>query len=309
MNPQSKIKRPKRTVDGVLLLNKPQGGSSNQILQRVKYLFQAKKAGHTGALDPLASGLLPICFGEATKFSQFLLDADKQYDVVMKLGERTTTSDAEGEVISAKAVPVVSKKVITSLFNDFLGEQEQVPSMYSALKYEGKPLYYYARKGIQVPRKSRSITIFSIDVAHVSEDSVSFSVHCSKGTYVRTLVDDFGEKLGCGAHVTYLHRTKVGPYDLDETINMECLQALLDRDGLNAVDQYLLSVDTPLLSFPAISLDKEQAQSIWQGKVVALNQSLSVGQYRLYHDSYFIGLGEILENSTLISKRLVAQSA
>lgn len=306
---QQKPKRVKRSVDGVLLLNKPKGGSSNHVLQRVKYLFQAKKAGHTGALDPLASGLLPICFGEATKFSQFLLDADKEYQVVMKLGERTTTSDAEGEVIDKRTVPDLSKAEIEALLQSFVGEQTQIPSMYSALKYEGKPLYYYARKGIDVPRKSRSITIFSINVISVATDTVSFSVHCSKGTYVRTLVDDFGEKLGCGAHVTYLHRTKVGHYQGQDMIGVEQLQALHEKGGQTVLDTCLLPVDSALLAYPKVLLSEPDAKNIIQGKLVQVSLQSFVGLCRVYHHNDFIGCALLSENGELKARRLVSQVA
>ena len=209
MNPPKTIKR---AVNGILLLDKPPTMSSNRALQTVKHLFAARKAGHTGSLDPLASGLLPVCFGEATKFCQYLLSADKTYLVTMRLGIRTDTGDTEGEVISERPVPEVTSAILEKIFDQFRGEIEQVPSMYSALKHQGQPLYKLARQGITVARESRRLTIFRLTVLNFTADSVQFELHCSKGTYVRTLVDDFGEVLGCGAHVTQLRRIGVGAF-------------------------------------------------------------------------------------------------
>ena len=200
-----------RPVDGILLLNKPIGISSNKALQQAKSVYFAQKAGHTGALDPLATGMLPICFGEATKFTQFLLDTDKTYVVRAKLGERTTTSDSDGEIVSTKDVNVTAEQLSEEIAK-FLGESDQYPSMYSALKYEGRPLYKYAREGIEVPRKCRKINVFSLTLDEFDEanNEVQMTAHVSKGTYIRTIVDDLGENLGCGAHVIMLHRSAVG---------------------------------------------------------------------------------------------------
>lgn len=207
-----------RDLDGVILVNKPLGMSSNDLLQKVKRLFDVKRAGHTGALDPLASGMLPICFGEATKFSQYLLDADKRYLVTAKLGVRTDTSDAEGQIISTKPLTHTDDDLKRAL-SDFLGATEQVPSMYSALKYQGKPLYEYARQGITIKdRESRSIHVYAIDLIEQTADEITLDIHCSKGTYIRTIIDDLGEMLGCGAHVIKLHRTEVGSYPQDKMI-------------------------------------------------------------------------------------------
>ncbi|MFT4993975.1 MAG: tRNA pseudouridine55 synthase, partial [Paraglaciecola sp.] len=193
-------KRKGRAIDGILLLDKPLGISSNHALQRVKRLFFAAKAGHTGALDPLATGMLPICLGEATKFSQFLLEADKTYLVTAKLGVRTTTSDADGDIVETKVVNV-SQAQLDSACEQFRGPIKQVPSMFSALKHQGKPLYFYARQGIEIDRPARDITIFSLSVSRFEGDEVDMQVHCSKGTYIRSLVDDIGQILGCGAFV------------------------------------------------------------------------------------------------------------
>lgn len=199
----------KQNIHGIVLLNKSQGMSSNRALQKVKHLLCAKKAGHTGALDPLATGLLPLCFGQATKLAEFLLGEDKTYVVEAKLGQRTTTSDSEGDICDERVVPEISMNDFESLLNAFRGEIQQIPSMYSALKFQGKPYYYYARKGIVIERPTRLITIYQCDVIYLKPESFSLRVRCSKGTYIRTLVDDIGEALGCGAHVTSLHRESI----------------------------------------------------------------------------------------------------
>lgn len=197
-----------RPVDGIVLLHKPQGISSNKALQQAKGIYFAQKAGHTGALDPLATGMLPICFGEATKFTQFLLDTDKTYVVRAQLGERTTTSDSDGEIVETRPVEITQQQLEQEVAS-FLGESDQYPSMYSALKYQGQPLYKYAREGIEVPRKCRKINVYSItlDEYDAEHQQIQMTVHVSKGTYIRTIVDDLGEKLGCGAHVIMLHRS------------------------------------------------------------------------------------------------------
>ncbi len=204
-------RRKGRPVNGVILLDKPTGISSNDALQKVKRIYFAEKAGHTGALDPLATGMLPICLGEATKFSQFLLDSDKRYRVIAKLGERTNTSDSDGEVVETRDINV-TPEFLDECIDKFRGESDQVPSMFSALKYQGKPLYEYARQGIEVPREARKITVYEIVLHRFEGDEVEMEVHCSKGTYIRTIVDDLGEMLGCGAHVTMLRRTAVAKY-------------------------------------------------------------------------------------------------
>ncbi|MGL5762902.1 MAG: tRNA pseudouridine(55) synthase TruB, partial [Plesiomonas shigelloides] len=210
----SRPRRRGRDVHGILLLDKPQGITSNDALQKVKRLYNANKAGHTGALDPLATGMLPICLGEATKFSQYLLDSDKRYRVIAKLGQRTDTSDSDGEVIQERPVQVTAEQLDEALTH-FRGDLQQIPSMYSALKYEGKPLYEYARQGIEVPRESRPITVYELTLIRFEGDEVELEVHCSKGTYIRTIVDDLGERLGCGAHVIYLRRLVVATYPME----------------------------------------------------------------------------------------------
>ncbi len=304
-----------RMVDGILLLNKPTGISSNRALQRAKGIYFAQKAGHTGALDPLATGMLPICFGEATKFSQFLLDTDKTYVVRAKLGIRTTTSDSEGEVVSEKPVnvtPEALKKAISS----FEGESDQYPSMYSALKYEGKPLYKYAREGIEVPRKCRKINVFSLtfDEFDTDKNEVQMTAHVSKGTYIRTIVDDLGEMLGCGAHVNMLHRSKVGHYPAEEMLTLEQLETLLAQaktQGIEngvLIDPLLLPMDTAVVDLAEVHLTQAQGNSFVQGVSITL-ENLPDGFVRVVSgaEKVFIGVGEKNEQGQLKAKRTLAK--
>ena len=221
----SRPRRRGRDVHGVLLLDKPQGASSNDVLQKVKRIYNANRAGHTGALDPLATGMLPICLGEATKFSQYLLDSDKRYRVIAKLGQRTDTSDADGQVVEERPVTFSAEQLDAAL-ESFRGDTMQVPSMYSALKYQGKKLYEYARQGIDVPREARPITVYELLFIRHEGDELELEVHCSKGTYIRTIIDDLGEKLGCGAHVIYLRRLAVSKYPVERMVTLEHLHEI-----------------------------------------------------------------------------------
>lgn len=287
-----------RNINGIFILDKPIGMSSNMALQKVKRLFRAKKAGHTGSLDPLATGLLPICFGEATKFSQFLLDADKTYAVTMRLGIRTTTSDAEGDIVCEKPVPAdLTVETIDRLFDAFRGETQQIPSMFSALKHNGKPLYELARQGITVERESRPITLFSLTVTAKNGADVDFTVHCSKGTYVRTLVDDFGELLGCGAHVIALRRLSVGPYQAD------MMAALEDVDPEKTK---LLPVDTAVTHWPTVMVSDSNASRLLQGQQIMLPGIEQVGAVRVVTTAgQFIGVAELTSEGRLTAKRMV----
>lgn len=295
-----------RNIDGVFLLDKPQGMSSNDIMQKVKRVFQANKAGHTGALDPLATGMLPICLGEATKFSQFLLDADKRYVVTAKLGERTDTSDAEGQVVETRPVNVEISQILTAL-EQFRGDILQVPTMFSALKHNGKPLYEYARAGITVEREARPITIFGINFIEYQAPSLTLEVHCSKGTYIRTLVDDLGEVLGCGAHVTVLRRTAVADYPTEKMMTWDALQALAEQGDL---DQHLLPIDTAVSKLPALKLNAEQSKGIGFGQRVKFaNEAKLRGQVRLFSDkNIFLGVALIDDNNVIRPQRLITQS-
>ncbi|MBN6075100.1 tRNA pseudouridine(55) synthase TruB [Aggregatibacter actinomycetemcomitans] len=295
-----------RDIHGVFLLDKPQGMSSNDIMQKVKRIFQANKAGHTGALDPLATGMLPICLGEATKFSQFLLDADKRYLVTAKLGERTDTSDAEGQVVETRAVNVKTLEILTAL-EAFRGDILQVPTMFSALKHNGKPLYEYARAGITVEREARPITIFELNFVEYHAPYLTLEVHCSKGTYIRTLIDDLGEALGCGAHVTMLRRTAVADYPTEKMLDWNALQTLVEQQDLAILDALLLPMDTAVAKLPALTLDESQTQGIGFGQRIKFDNPAKLqGQVRLFsHINRFLGVAVIDENNVIRPQRLV----
>jgi len=302
----SKPRKRGRDIHGVFLLDKPQGMSSNDIMQKVKRIFQANKAGHTGALDPLATGMLPICLGEATKFSQFLLDADKRYLVTAKLGERTDTSDAEGQIVETRDVNVETSEILTAL-EQFRGDILQVPTMFSALKHNGKPLYEYARQGITVEREARPITIFELNFIEYNAPYLTLEVHCSKGTYIRTLVDDLGEALGCGAHVTMLRRTAVADYPTEKMLDWNTLQALAEPQDLSLLDALLLPIDTAVAKLPALTLNESQTQSIGFGQRIKFdNLNRLQGQVRLFsHENRFLGVAVIDENNVIRPQRLV----
>ena len=302
----SKPRKRGRDIHGVFLLDKPQGMSSNDIMQKVKRIFQANKAGHTGALDPLATGMLPICLGEATKFSQFLLDADKCYLVTAKLGERTDTSDAEGQIVESREVKVKTPEILTAL-EQFRGNILQVPTMFSALKHNGKPLYEYARQGITVEREARPITIFELNFIEYNAPYLTLEVHCSKGTYIRTLVDDLGEALGCGAHVTMLRRTAVADYPTEKMLDWHALQSLAEQQDLSLLDALLLPMDTAVAKLPALTLDENQTQGIGFGQRIKFNNPNRLqGQVRLFsHENRFLGMAVIDENNVIRPQRLV----
>lgn len=302
----SKPRKRGRDIYGVFLLDKPQGMSSNDIMQKVKRIFQANKAGHTGALDPLATGMLPICLGEATKFSQFLLDADKRYLVTAKLGERTDTSDAEGQIVETRDVNVKTPDILTAL-EQFRGNILQVPTMFSALKYNGKPLYEYARQGITVEREARPITIFELNFIEYNAPYLTLEVHCSKGTYIRTLVDDLGEALGCGAHVTMLRRTAVADYPIEKMLDWHALQSLAEQEDLSLLDALLLPMDTAVAKLPALTLNESQTQGIGFGQRIKFdNPNRLQGQVRLFsHENRFLGVAVIDENNVIRPQRLV----
>ncbi|WJG11040.1 tRNA pseudouridine(55) synthase TruB [Aliiglaciecola sp. LCG003] len=314
-------KRKGRAIDGILLLDKPLGLSSNDALQRVKRVFNAAKAGHTGALDPLATGMLPICLGEATKFSQFLLEADKTYSVTAKLGVRTTTSDADGEIVEQRPVESTPEQ-IEQVCLSFLGNSKQVPSMYSALKYQGKPLYSYARQGIEVPREARDITIFSLLIERIVGDEVDMQVHCSKGTYIRSLVDDIGQILGCGAYVSRLHRSRVTDYPVDRVISLETLFAMrkeiddaqldiMDDSSFTELDGLLLPMDSAVKTLPSVELEQVCAGYFYNGNPVQCSDALGLAtntQVRVYCGGRFMGVGFIDDDSRVAPKRTVVRS-
>ncbi len=298
------IKRQKRDISGVVLLDKPLGLSSNQAMQRVKHLYQAEKAGHTGSLDPLATGLLPICLGEATKFANFLLDADKSYLATVKLGITTTSADAEGEIIAQKPVNVTLQQV-ESVLHQFIGDIEQTPPIYSALKVDGKPLYAYARAGQEVEIKSRYVSIHQIHLEHFEADELVFTVTCSKGTYIRTLAQDIGAKLGCGAHLKGLRRLTSGTFDLQDALPLEVLSEL----SLEELDAKLLPIDIKIQHLPKLTLNAEQTDIIQHGQAIKPNQEIIFNEFiRLYDMSgEFIGLAQKQADGKLHPKRLLRQ--
>ncbi|PVX33007.1 tRNA pseudouridine synthase B [Pasteurella langaaensis DSM 22999] len=302
----SKPRKRGRDIHGVFLLDKPQGMSSNDILQKVKRVYQANKAGHTGALDPLATGMLPICLGEATKFSQFLLDADKRYLVTAKLGERTDTSDAEGQIVETRSVNVELSTILTALPH-FTGDLMQVPTMFSALKHNGKPLYEYARQGITVERDARPITIFELKFVSYDAPNLTLEVHCSKGTYIRTLIDDLGEYLGCGAHVTMLRRIAVSDYPYEKMLTWEQLQQLAEKQDLALLDQHLLPLDTAVSKLTALYLTEVQTKAVGFGQRVKFsNEQQIYGQVRLFSpENLFLGVAEIDQNNVIRPNRMV----
>ncbi|MFG1489046.1 tRNA pseudouridine(55) synthase TruB [Oceanospirillum sp. HFRX-1_2] len=292
-----------RNISGVLLLNKPKGISSNRALQRVRAMLNASKAGHTGNLDPMATGLLPLCFGEATKFSSYLLDADKAYIATARLGQVSDTGDAEGTIIQERPVPELNEAQIKEAMARFLGDIEQVPPMYSALKQNGQPLYKLAREGKTVERKARSVTIFDLELIEWNAPDLTFSVRCSKGTYVRTLAEDIGETLGCGAHLVMLHRTHTGGFTGDEMLEFDRLQA--ERDLEQSLDGYLLDTDILVAHFPKKDLSAEETARILHGQDIPCDQ-VYADKVRLYDDQgRFIGLAESAEAGRLQPKRLV----
>lgn len=292
-------------VDGILLLDKCLGISSNRALQQVKHLFNARKAGHTGSLDPLASGLLPLCFGEATKLSQYLLDSDKRYLTTFKLGETTTTGDGEGDVISQKTVNVSSQQ-LELVLNKYKGVIKQVPPMYSALKKNGQPLYKLARKGIEVKRKPRSVEIFDLSLLAFDAESLTLDVHCSKGFYIRSLAFDIGEDLGCGAHVTELRRTAAGKFDVRDAVKLEQLEEMDDQRRL----QQLLPIDAGIDDMPQVRLAQDAYQYFRQGQMVCADDVPQAGLVRVYSENgCFTGIGEALEDRQIKPKRLLCTNS
>ena len=292
------MKPTRQPIDGVLLLNKPVGITSNAALQKAKWLLNAKKAGHTGTLDPFADGLLPLCFGEATKFSAYLLESDKHYRATMLLGITTTTGDPEGDILSERSV-AASCDDIKAVLPRFRGDIEQIPPMHSALKHQGKPLYEYARAGIEIDRPPRKVRINALELVECVSPHVIFDVQCSAGTYIRTLAQDIGAALGCGAHLTALCRTRVGGFALTQAHSLATLEALPAAERFGA----LLPVDAMLTHLPRIDLPDADVRAVTQGRSVPYVSSLQ-GLVRLYAaDMRFIGLAEA-GSGTLVPRRL-----
>ena len=302
-------RRKGRPVDGILVLDKPAGLSSNQALQTAKRLFFAAKAGHTGSLDPLATGVLPLCFGEATKFSQYLLDADKAYDSTFVLGVATETGDAEGAVIETRDASNVTLAALELELEAFRGEIEQVPSMFSAIKQDGKPLYKLAREGKEVERKARRVTISRLEVRAFrpgEQAELDVSIACSKGTYVRSIAEDLGRALNVGAHVGSLRRTAAGPFRLEDSVTLATLEALKANDQLAEMDRLLLPADTALSSLPLVELSESGGFYLRQGQPVRVPNAPCDGMVRVALDSgEFLGIGEILDDGRVAPRRLI----
>lgn len=294
-----------RDVNGILLLDKPIGLTSNAALQTVKRLFNASKAGHTGNLDPLATGLLPICFGEATKISSFLLDSDKRYTGTCKLGVRTRTADSEGEVLETRPVGDIGSRQVQAVLESFIGEIDQIPPMHSAIKVNGTPLYKLAREGKEIERKSRRVTIYEISLLRLAGDELDISLRCSKGTYVRTLAEDIGEALGCGAHLSALRRTASGPFELEHAVTLPQLEQLAES-GFEALDGLLLPMENALSDWPLVNMSKNTAYYLQQGQPVLIPKAPTTGWVRLHRDDgQFLGIGQILEDGRVAPKRLI----
>ncbi|WP_425619549.1 tRNA pseudouridine(55) synthase TruB [Buchnera aphidicola] len=305
----------KRNIHGLLLLDKPKGISSNNALQKVKTIFHAKKAGYVGTLDPLATGMLPICFGESTKFSHYLMQSNKRYHVIAKLGEKTSTFDSDGIVVQKRPILFNSVQLKLSI-NEFIGVIDQIPSMYSAIKYKGLPLYKYARQGLNIERKIRKIIIYNIYSIYQKKNLIEFKILCSKGTYIRTLVDDLGEKLGCGAHVIFLRRLQVSSYLHDQLITLSSLYKILNANYINKInffkkiDKLLMPIDSPVSFLPQIHLANQQSYNFLLGQIISLNYNIKNGLVRvLDEEKKFLGLGEIKKETLLIPYRLVSTYA
>lgn len=295
-----------RDVTGIVIVDKPSGLSSNQVLQRVKRLFNANKAGHTGSLDPLATGVLPVCLGEATKLSTYLLDADKQYQVRCQLGILTDSGDSDGKMIAQQPIPAeYSTAKLQSILQGFVGEQQQIPPMFSALKHQGQPLYKLARQGIEIERKSRLITIYSLSLLACDVESFTLQVACSKGTYIRTLVQDIAAALGCCGHVTMLRRTDAAGYDLGQAISLDTLQSLADQHDLAGLDTQLLPAYEALPDWPKVKLDTDMSIDMRYGRAVITKTQGQCAKVRLFDaQDQFMGLGELAMDGTVSAKRL-----
>lgn len=299
-------RRSGRALDGILVLDKPLGVSSNQALQRVKRLYSAAKAGHTGSLDPLATGVLPLCFGEATKFSQYLLDADKAYESTFVLGTVTDTGDAEGQVLEHRDASGISEGDVVAALKTFEGEIEQIPSMFSAIKRDGQPLYKLARQGIEVERKPRPVVVKQLQLREFrggEKPEIDVYLECSKGTYVRSLAEDMGRVLGCGAFVSALRRTRAGPFTIKDSVALATLEALKETAGM---DDFLLPADAALGALPLVRLSESGGFYMRQGQPVMVPNAPRGGIVRVALDSgEFLGVGEILDDGRVAPRRLI----
>ena len=298
-----------RPISGILVLDKPLGVSSNHALQTAKRLYFAAKAGHTGSLDPLATGVLPVCFGEATKFSQYLLDADKAYESTFVLGTVTDSGDAEGKVLETNDASAVVEAEVEQALESFRGEIEQVPSMFSAIKQNGQPLYKLARQGIEVERKSRTVVIKKLELLDFrpgEKPEVDVFLECTKGTYVRSIAEDLGQALGCGAHVSALRRTKAGPFSIENSVTMNTLEALKQNEAVAQMDELLLPADTAVKALPLVELGESGGFYMRQGQPVLVPNAPGSGMVRVALETgEFLGVGEILDDGRVAPRRLV----
>ncbi len=302
----NRVRRRKgRNVSGIVVLDKAKGLSSNAALQEVKRIYGANKAGHTGSLDPLATGVLPICLGEATKVSQFLLESDKKYRARLKLGIRTDSADSEGVVIGQCEDFVVTAKDVEKALQSFRGEIEQIPPMYSALKVDGVPLYKLARKGQTIEREPRRITVYSIELTDFAADEIELEIACSKGTYIRTIADDLGQALACGAHIIALHRTQAGAFTEEECVSTEFLMQEKEARGMQGIDEILVPMDRAISDLPEVTLPSLTASCLRQGQAVLVRHLPAEGLVRLYEEGQFIGIGSIDEDGKVAPRRLI----
>ena len=297
-----------RDVSGVIVVDKPLGISSNGAVQRAKRLFGARKVGHTGSLDPLATGVLPLCFGEATKFSQFLLTSNKKYWTRIKLGVATDSGDADGVVTATRKVENVDARKIEDSLRFFRGEIDQVPSMFSAVKYKGQPLYKLARQGIEIERQARRVTIYANELVRFADDELELEIHCSKGTYIRTIAEELGELLGCGAHVIALRRRSAGPYTESDLVTFDELEAAREEGSL---DSFLQPVSSTVREWPEVKLTDNTAYYVRQGQPVIVPHAPTSGWVRLSEiidetSTRFIGVGEVLDDGRVAPRRLVS---
>ena len=302
-------RRKGRSISGIIVLDKAVGLSSNKALQEVKWLFEANKAGHTGSLDPLATGVLPLCLGEATKVSQFLLNSDKRSRARIKLGIRTDSADSEGQVIAQCDEVNVSREQVEQALQSFKGETQQIPPMHSALKVDGVPLYKLAREGKTIPREARSICVYELELTDFQGDEIELEITCSKGTYIRTIADDLGQDLGCGAHIIALRRLQAGAFTEADCVSTDALREVKEKHGMDRLDQNLIPMDRAIEDLPEVNLPSIAASQFKNGQSVLVRHLPEEGLVRLYEEEQFIGIGCIDDDGKVAPKRLILTSA
>lgn len=302
-------RRKGRSISGIIVLDKAVGLSSNMALQEVKWLFEANKAGHTGSLDPLATGVLPLCLGEATKVSQFLLNSDKRYRARIKLGIRTDSADSEGQVIAQCDEVNVSREQVEQALQSFKGETQQIPPMHSALKVDGVPLYKLAREGKTISREARNICVYELELTDFQGDEIELEITCSKGTYIRTIADDLGQDLGCGAHIIALRRLQAGAFTEADCVSTDALREVKEKHGMDRLDQNLIPMDRAIEDLPEVNLPSIAASQFKNGQSVLVRHLPEEGLVRLYEEEQFIGIGCIDDDGKVAPKRLILTSA